>query len=181
MAHAVLTTERLRLRPRTMADLEACVAMDLDPQVHRFIYGHRPPEPAQHRAHLRQRIASGWPAQGGVWVVEWLDAPGFLGWCGLFPLEASGLVEIGYRYLPTSWGQGIATEAARAVLDHGFRELGLDPIVAVTHPANLASQRVLEKIRLNARGSAFHYGQWLSFFDLSRTEYLAGGADPIEP
>ena len=69
MAHAVLTTERLRLRPRTMADLEACVAMDLDPQVHRFIYGHRPPEPAQHRAHLRQRIASGWPAQGGVWVV----------------------------------------------------------------------------------------------------------------
>ena len=181
MPPVILTTQRLRLRPRTLADLDACVAMDLDPEVHRFIYGNRPPDPVQHRAHLRERIASGWPAEGGIWVVEWQDAPGFLGWCGLFPLEASGLIEIGYRYLPSTWGQGIATEAARAVLDHGFRALGFDPIVAVTHPANLASQHVLEKIGLNARGSAYHYGQWLSFFHLSRTAYLAGSAGPLEP
>jgi hypothetical protein len=38
MRQAVLTTQRLHLRPRTMADLDACVAMDLDPDVHRFIY-----------------------------------------------------------------------------------------------------------------------------------------------
>ncbi len=181
MPQAVLTTQRLRLRPRTMADLEACVAMDLDPDVHRFIYGNRPPDPVQHRAQLRARIAAAWPAKGGIWVVEWQDAPGFLGWCGLFPLEASGLIEIGYRYVPGAWGQGIATEAARAVLDHGFRDLGFDPIVAVTHPANLGSQHVLEKIGLNARGSAFHYGQWLSFFHLSRTEYLAARASSMGP
>ena len=178
MPQTVLITPRLRLRPRTMADLDACVAMDLDPDVHRFIYGNRPPDPVQHRAQLRARIASAWPAMGGIWVVEWQDAPGFLGWCGLFPLEASGLIEIGYRYVPSAWGQGIATEAARAVLDHGFRELRFDPIVAVTHPANIASRHVLEKIGLNACGSAFHYGQWLSFFRLSRTEYLAAGASP---
>jgi RimJ/RimL family protein N-acetyltransferase len=179
MPQAVLTTQRLRLRPRTMADLDACVAMDLDPDVYRFIYGNRPPDPVQLRAQLRARIVSAWPAQGGIWVVEWQDAPEFLGWCGLFPLEASGLIEIGYRYLPRAWGQGIATEAARAVLDHGFRELGFDPIVAVTHPANLASQHVLEKIGLNACGNAFHYGQWLSFFHVSRIEYLAAHASPI--
>jgi RimJ/RimL family protein N-acetyltransferase len=181
MRQAVLTTQRLRLRPRAMADLDACVAMDLDPDVHRFIYGNKPPDPAQHRAKLRARIASAWPATGGIWVVEWQDAPGFLGWCGLFPLEASGLIEIGYRYIRSAWGQGIATEAARAVLDHGFCALGFDPIVAVTHPANLASQHVLEKIGLNARGSAFHYGQWLSFFRLSRTEYLAARASWMGP
>ena len=162
-----------------MADLDACVAMDLDPDVHRFIYGNQPPDPVQHRAQLRARIASTWPATGGIWVVEWQNAPGFLGWCGLFPLEASGTIEIGYRYLPRAWGQGIATEAARAVLDHGFRELGFDPIVAVTHPANRASQRVLEKIGLNPRGEAFHYGRWLSLFHLGRTEYLAARASPI--
>ena len=67
------------------------------------------------------------------------------------------------------------------MLDHGFRELGFDPIVALTHPANLASQRVLEKIGLKPRGEAFHYGQWLSYFDLARTEYLAAGACPIAP
>lgn len=173
---AELSTLRLRLRPRTMADLEACLTMDLDPEVHRFIYGNRPPDRRQHRAHLRARIASGWPPQGGIWVVEWRAAPGFLGWCGLFPLEDSGLIEIGYRYVRGAWGQGIATEAGRVVLGHGFRMLGFDPIVAVTHPANLASQHVLEKIGLKACGKAFHYGQWLSFFELRRNEFLAADA-----
>jgi RimJ/RimL family protein N-acetyltransferase len=173
MPQDVLITERLRLRPRTLADLDACVAMDLDPEVHRFIYGNSPPGRREHRAHLRARIASGWPAEGGIWVVEWQHAPGFLGWCGLFPLEDSGPIEIGYRYVRRAWGQGVATEAACAVLDQGFRALGFDRIVAVTHPANLASQRVLEKIGLQPRGAVFHYQRSLSFFELSRGTYLA--------
>ena len=45
MSQAELSTPRLRLRPRTMADLDACVAMDLDPEVHRFIYDDGPPDP----------------------------------------------------------------------------------------------------------------------------------------
>jgi RimJ/RimL family protein N-acetyltransferase len=180
MPQPVLITERLRLRPRTLADLDACVAMDLDPEVHRFIFGDRPPDPGEHRARLRARIASGWPAKGDVWVVEWRPAPGFLGWCGLFPLADAGPIEIGYRYLRSAWGRGIATEAGRAVLDHGFRSLRFDPIVGVTHPANLASQRVLVKLGLRPRGTAFHYGQWLSFFELSRDAYLAETSCALE-
>jgi RimJ/RimL family protein N-acetyltransferase len=178
---AVLTTPRLHLRPRTMADLDACVAMDLDPEVHRFIYRHGPPDPQQHRRQLRERIASAWPPAGGIWVVEWQGRPGFLGWCGLFPLEDSGLIEIGYRYRRAAWGQGIATEAARAVLDHGFRALGFDPIVGVTDPDNLASRRVLEKIGLRASGRAFHYGQSLAFYHLSLADYLRAGAQRPGP
>jgi RimJ/RimL family protein N-acetyltransferase len=180
MPQAVLTTERLRLRSRTIADLDACVAMDLDPAAHRFIFGDRPPDPREHRARVRAQIASGWPAAGGIWVVEWRHAPGFLGWCGLFPLENAGPIEIGYRYVQSAWGQGIATEAARALLDHGFRALGFDPIVGVTHPANRASQRVLEKIGLQPRGAAFHYGQAVSFFELSRDAYLAHAGWALE-
>ena len=176
MSHAILSTPRLRLRPRTIADLDACIAMDLDPEVHRFIYLDGPPDSERHRRHLQARIASGWPREGGIWVVEWQDAPGFLGWCGLFPLEESGLIEIGYRYVRTAWGRGIASEAGRAVLDHGFRDLGIDPIVAVTHPDNRASRRVLEKIGLKARGRAFHYGRSLAFYHLSRADYLRPGA-----
>ena len=55
---ATLTTQRLRLRPRTMADLDACVDMDLDPAVHRFI-DREPPDPTERRAQLRTRIADG--------------------------------------------------------------------------------------------------------------------------
>ena len=176
MSPAALSTARLRLRPRTMADLDACVAMDLDPEVHRFIYLDGPPDPVRHRRQLRARIASGWPPEGGIWAVEWQATPGFLGWCGLFPLEDTGLIEIGYRYVRGAWGHGVASEAGRAVLDHGFRALGFDPIVAVTHPANLASQRVLEKIGLEPRGRAFHYGQSLAFYHLSRSDFLRTGA-----
>lgn len=171
MPQAVLTTRRLRLRPRTIADLDACVAMDLDPEVHRFIYA-QPPDPKRHEAYLRARFTSGWPPQGGIWVVEWQSTPGLLGWCGLFPLEESGPIEIGYRYVRAAWGRGVGTEAARAVLDHGFRDLGFDPIVAVTHPDNRASQHVLAKIGLRRSGITFHYGQQLAFYQLSRSDYL---------
>jgi RimJ/RimL family protein N-acetyltransferase len=167
----VLHTERLRLRPRTLADLDANLAMDLDPRVHRYILA-KAPDPEAWRARLAEQIASGWPPTGCIWAVERRDEPGFLGWCGLFPLGYCGLIEIGYRYVPAAWGQGIASEAAAAVLEHGFRALGLDPIVAVTHPDNLASQRVLQKIGLRPSGEAYHYGQWLRFFRLTRAQYL---------
>ena len=168
MPQDVLTTERLRLRPRTMADLEACVAMDLDPEVHRFIYGDSPPERrstgrscarASHRAGP-PRAASGWSSGS--------TRRAFSAGVACSRSRSFGPIEIGYRYVRSAWGQGVATEAGRAVLDHGFRRLGFDRIVAVTHPANLASQHVLEKLGLKPCGAAFHYGQSLSFFELSR-------------
>jgi [ribosomal protein S5]-alanine N-acetyltransferase len=55
-------------------------------------------------------------------------------------------IELAYRLAKPYWGKGYATEAARAWVRHGFDELGLDRIVAVTHPENAASQRVLEKV-----------------------------------
>jgi len=177
---AELATARLRLRARTPGDLEANLAMDLDPEVHRFIFLRGPPDPAAQGAALSERIASGWPERGGLWVVEWRAKPGFLGWCGLFPLEDSGLIEIGYRYVRAAWGEGVATEAGRTVLDHGFRSLGLDPIVAVAARENTASRRVLEKLGLGYRGRRFHYGAELAFYELRRSVYLAQ-ADAIVP
>jgi RimJ/RimL family protein N-acetyltransferase len=168
----LLHTKRLLLRPRTLEDVDANLAMDLDSRVHRYILA-KAPDPDPWRARIIAQIASGWPPTGGIWVVERQSEPGFLGWCGLFPLGHSGLIEIGYRYVPAAWGRGVASEAARAVLEHGFRALALDPIVAVTHPDNRASQRVLQKIGLLPSGEAFYYGQWLRFFRLTRAQYLA--------
>lgn len=167
----ILETRRLWLRPRTLADLENCLAMDCDPAVARRVWG-APPDWAEHRARLADSIRAGWPPIGAIWIVEEKAAPGFLGQCGLFPLEDSGFVEIGYRYVPKAWGRGIGSEAAARVLDHGFRALGLDPIVAVTRETNMASRRVLEKIGLQYEGVEHYYGQELAFFRLSRAGYL---------
>jgi [ribosomal protein S5]-alanine N-acetyltransferase len=176
-----LLTTRLRLRPRTMADLEANLAMDLDPEVQRYVFIQGAPDSAAQRDVLIRRIASGGPERGGLWVVEWREEPGFLGWCGVFPLEDSDLIELGYRYARSAWGQGVATEAAGAVLEHGFRTLGFDPIVAVTHPDNLASQRVLEKLGFRAEGLRFHYGLDLAFYTLSRADHVRSRSTEYPP
>ncbi len=169
-----IETARLRLYPPRLEDLEARLAMDRDPEVMRFT---RPvPEDAEaQRADIRNRILE--PPPGAFWHVEELApssvaGPGFIGWCGVFPLQDSGLMEIGYRFRRAAWGRGLATEAAAAAFDHGFRELKLDAIVAVSDPDNAASHGVLLKIGLRVQGRARHYGLELAFFKLSRDDYL---------
>jgi ribosomal-protein-alanine N-acetyltransferase len=151
--------------------------MDLDPEVHRYIFVHGVPDAKTWRARLLERIESGWPEPGGLWVVEWRHRPGFLGWCGIFPLEDSGLIELGYRYVRAAWGQGIATEAAAAVLEHGFTELKLDPIVAVAHPDNLASRRVLAKLGFRYERPTRYYGAEVAFYRLTRSRYLGAAGE----
>jgi len=171
-----LATRRLRLYAPRIEDLEARLAMDRDPAVMRFI---RPvgADAAAQRAEIRAELDG--PSGGAAfWHVEERAAPGFIGWCGLFPLEDSGLIEIGYRFVPAAWGRGLASEAAAAALDQGFRTLALDPIVAVSHPDNAASHGVLRKIGLRDRGRARHYGQELRFFALDRDAYLAAQPNP---
>jgi RimJ/RimL family protein N-acetyltransferase len=174
-----LRTARLHLYPQCLEDLEARVAMDRDPQVMRYI---RPfPEDIEtSRAEVRGRILGASGPPGPVWHVEFSGRPGFLGWCGLIALEDSGLIEIGYRFVVSAWGRGLATEAARAVLDHGFRVLKIDPIVAVTHPENLASQAVLRKIGLRREGTAFHYGLDLPFYRLPLADYRSPSTSLME-
>ena len=165
-----IETARLRLYPPRIEDLEARLAMDRDPEVMRFT---RPvPEDAEaQRREIRNRILT--PPPGALWHIEERVAPGFIGWCGMFPLEDSGLMEISYRYRRAAWGRGLATEAAAAALDHGFRELKLDLIVAVSDPDNAASHRVLLKIGLRVQGRERYYGLELAFFKLRRADYLA--------
>ena len=172
-----IETARLCLYPPRPEDLEARLAMDRDPAVMRFI---RPiPENVEgQRGEIRNRILQ--PPRGAFWHVEERLAPGFIGWCGLFPLEDSGLIEIGYRYARAAWGRSLATEAAVAALYHGFMELGFDPIVAVSDPDNADSHRVLHKIGLRAAGTARHYGRELPLFELSRDDYLKERTQPKE-
>ena len=72
-----------------------------------------------------------------------------IGYCGLFQypdIEGSRENEVSYRLLPQHWGNGYATEAARAIRDHAFSDLGIDRLVALIDPANVRSIRVAEKL-----------------------------------
>ncbi len=140
-------TARLVLRPRVMADYDACMAMDRDPEVTRFVPGPWQ-DPARHAAFLRTRMTTRFGAGLGYWSIFPTAAPGaFAGWILLIPLGGPGSeVEIGWRLNRTAWGKGYATEAARPIAEHALRALRLPRIVAQIHPGNIPSMRVAEKI-----------------------------------
>jgi len=144
-----------------MTDLEACLAMDRDPEVVRFIDGPwSDPEP--HRAFVEARIKARYPRGLGYWTIRRKSEERLLGWILLIPYTVQDAeVEIGWRLVRDAWGQGIAAEAAAAVLRHGFAAVGLDEVVADIDPANLGSIRVAEKIGMQARGAIDYEGRKL--------------------
>jgi RimJ/RimL family protein N-acetyltransferase len=142
-----ITTDRLILRLRTATDLDACVAMDSDPEVTRYL-----PKmwdtPEEHATMLKEWIARSHPAGLGYWSIFPKDNPAeVLGWAHLLPLEGDGTAtEIGWRLKRSAWGKGYATEAARAILDHAFGTVGSRRVVAATHSENKRSKRVVERL-----------------------------------
>ena len=170
----VYKTDRLILRPRSLNDLEDCVAMDLDPAVVKY---NRPTEDEEtHRAFLQERFKRSYEDGLGFWSVFLRKEDGsqgdFIGWVLLVPLADEGPeVEIGYRFIQAAWGNGYASEAAAVIRDHAFQQTDLYEIVAVTHPENRASQSVLRKIGLLQKEDKLAYGQMLPFFTLEKARW----------
>jgi len=150
-------TARLVLRPRTMADLDACLAMDRDPLVTQFIPGPWD-DPAAHRAFVTERIRHSFPPGMGYWCL--FTPTAFVGWIFVAPEDMHGPeIEIGWRLIRAAWGQGFATEAARPVLDHALHTLGLKRVFADIDPANAASTGVARKLGFLPAGFV-HHGDW---------------------
>lgn len=158
-------TARLTVRPRTLADLPACLAMDGDPEVTKYVP--RPwSDPAGHEAFVRGRIEADYGPGLGYWSVFAHDRPEhFLGWILLIPCDGIGPeIEIGWRFLRETWGKGYATEAARPVLAHAMDTLALDRVVAEIHPDNDGSVRVALKLGMSDEGLIDKAGTaWRSF------------------
>jgi RimJ/RimL family protein N-acetyltransferase len=148
----IFDTPRLRLEPRTLADLEDCLAMDRDPQVTRFIPGPWA-DPVAHRAFVMARMTAKFPQGLGYWTIRPRTGRTFFGWVLLIPTEgADGEIEIGWRLVRSAWGQGYASEAAAPIFALA-RSIAADRlIVADIDPDNVGSIRVAEKIGMTAAG-----------------------------
>ena len=151
-APAVLRSDRLLLREWTEPDREALAEMSRDPAVMEFLY----PGPLSREDSdaAMDRILGHFRLRGfGFWVVEIPSVTSFAGAVGLavprFEASFTPCVEVGWRLARSYWGRGYATEAAAVAMSHGFARLGLDEIVAMTVPANVRSQRVMEKLGMN--------------------------------
>ncbi len=147
-----LHTDRLRLRPVTGADADALFAMHSSAHVLR--YWDSPPWGDRARAE-RFVAASRQMAEDGAGVRPAIDSGGtFIGWCSLSRWNAEHRsAAIGFCLGEASWGQGYATEAARALLQWAFDTLDLNRVQAETDTRNAASARVLEKLGFVREGT----------------------------
>jgi len=142
-----LETLRLILRQWRTSDAEPFAAMNADPEVMRHF-----PAPlgrADSDA-LLARAQAKWCDDGLCYFAVTEKGGGFIGFAGLnrpaFEAHFTPCVEIGWRLARPAWGQGHATEAARACLDWGFGALGLAEVVSFTVPANARSQAVMRRL-----------------------------------
>jgi [ribosomal protein S5]-alanine N-acetyltransferase len=83
-----------------------------------------------------------------LWATVHKETNAFIGRCGLLPWTIDGRDEVEVAYLldKNYWGQGLAKEAAGAILEYGFGSLGLSRLICLIDPQNVASQKVAERI-----------------------------------
>ena len=143
-----LSTDRLLLRQWRDSDPEPFAVMNADPAV----MEHFPAPLTREQAdELIDRASAAIDERGwGLWALEVRDTGEFIGFTGLsvpsFEAHFTPAVEIGWRLMKGAWGNGYATEAARAALAYGFGPADLDEIVSFTATTNLPSQRVMQRI-----------------------------------
>lgn len=144
----MIETARLLLRHWKHGDREPFFRMNSDPGVMEFM------PKVLSRADsdlLVKRIENHFRKHTfGLYALELREDRSFIGFIGLsvpaFEAHFTPCVEIGWRLAVNQWGQGLAAEGAKAVLNHAFEVLNLEEVVSFTSAANARSRRVMEKI-----------------------------------
>lgn len=144
-----LLTARLSLRRPTPADIDAIYAIHRD----RRACAHNPSDMLANRAgaeSLYRRWDQHWQRHGfGYWVIR--HGRESLGFCGIKVMQLMDreVLNLLYRLDPSAWGNGVATEAATAVVAWAAAHLPDYPLVARVRPANAPSLRVAARIGLH--------------------------------
>ena len=159
----VIETERLYLRQWQASDFAVFAEINADPEVMKYFPKLLTPKVSDIIASKCQQLIAnqGW----GLWAVSLKDRSkehgAFIGFVGLNGTHAemsfAPTVEIAWRLHKDYWGQGYATEAARAALNFAFTELSLDEVVSFTALINKRSQLVMERLgMMNTRANFYH-------------------------
>ncbi|MEI7577383.1 MAG: GNAT family N-acetyltransferase [Armatimonadota bacterium] len=135
----VLATDRMRFRKLSDADAMTLYQMDCDPRVTEFL-GHVEPSLDATREWIR-KLAVQYPegSRRGFWAADLGDE--FIGWFHLRPSRDTGECELGYRLKTEAWGQGLATEGSKMLIDFANER-----VIARTLAENHRSRRVMEKV-----------------------------------
>ncbi len=160
-----LRTLNLTLRPLEPSDAPILLRIYQSEGVLRYF----PPMPPPTLERLERFIAGQakhWAEHGyGNWGVLPDGEQEITGWAGLQFLPELNQTEVGFLLDRPFWGKGYATQAAQAALQFGFERLGLEEVIALVHPDNLASQRVIRKCGME-------YVETLALWGIELQRYL---------
>lgn len=163
-----IETSRLRQRMFTPDDLDALATVTGDPEVMQYL-GTSGARSREKTKTTIDAILRHWNEHGfGIWALEHKADQRVIGWCGLQILEKTPEIEVAYLLAKEYWNQGLATEAARAAIEYGFRELNLKRIVAIARPENVGSYRVMEKIGMKYERDAHYYNVDVVYYAIER-------------
>jgi RimJ/RimL family protein N-acetyltransferase len=149
-----IETARLLLRPLTSEDEAALATVLSDAETMRWYP--RPLTRDEVREWIERQLGRYSSSTGLLGLVE-KQTGRLIGDCGPVWQEVEGRteLEIGYHVSRERWNQGFATEAARVVIDYAFENLGVERVVSMIRPENLASRRVAEKNGLTPERMVF--------------------------
>ncbi len=154
----LITTQRLVLRPFSMADLAMLKPIVQEPDIFHYFPNQDPWTDEKTEGYIQYQI-NHWHLYGyGHWALVRNETGQIIGWNGLEFLPDTNETEVGYLLSKAFWGKGYATEAAIAAIQFGIKKIKLNEIIGLTHPENIASQRVLEKCGFSFTRSATYFG-----------------------
>lgn len=168
----ILSSARLRYEPFDERHFDGLWAMNSDPEVMRYITG-RPDTPEDTRAAIA-RVQGRW----AHWAYSWwalieVETGELVGAVGLQHLghDRANPHEIGWRLRRDRWGQGLASEAARTVMDHAFTVVAAPKVCAIRHPDNVNSRRVMERLGMRHVGVQTWHEMEVDVHELGREEW----------
>ncbi len=173
----ILETERLLLRELVLEDQQDLFELDSDPAVHRYIEN-TPVKSIEEIVKVIEMLLQQYKENGiARWAVIDKETKECIGWSGLKYFKDSlnnhiHFYELGYRFKQKHWGKGFATESARAILSHGFQELNIKSIYAITHPENFNSKHVLQKLGFKFIEIFDYDGDPTCWFELTKRDWV---------
>lgn len=143
----LIETERLLVRKFVLDDVEDAYKMNLDPDVSRYTADGGVQDKESIFKRIHDNVLGDYKKYGyGRWAVIFKPTNVFIGFSGPKYLEELKEIDLGFRFVRSYWGQGIATESGHAVLDYGFKVLGFKRFIARALKENKASIRVIKKL-----------------------------------
>jgi ribosomal-protein-alanine N-acetyltransferase len=167
-----IKTERLVLRAFEPSDAEPLYQILSEEGVLRYFPNPAPPPREKMDKFISNQLEQ-WEQHGYAWWAVTLPSGSeLLGWCGLQFLPETGETEVGYLLGKPWWGKGYATEAAYASLSFAFNDLStFDQIIALVHPDNQASIRVIEKIGMHFLDHAQYFGMAMQRYRVTKEQF----------